>query len=132
MGDDIATCRFSALLVFLVCCTVGCGDSTSPPTCPANSGVDISVSGGLNPTITWAAECGAVEVAVFSPLTGFPVWHLNADTRWIPNPLTYGVVPPGTKVLHTAEALQTGTRYGVYVALLVGTDTFNIVGGFTP
>jgi hypothetical protein len=44
MGDDIATCRFSALLVFLVCCMVGCGDSTSPPTCPANAGVDISVS----------------------------------------------------------------------------------------
>jgi hypothetical protein len=132
MGDDIPTCRFSTLLVFLVCCTVGCGDSTSPPACPANSSVDISVSGGLNPTITWAAECGAEEVAVFDPVTGLPVWHLTADTRWIPNPVTYGVVPPGTKVLHTAEALQTGTRYGVYVAILVGTDTLARIGGFTP
>ena len=71
-------------------------------------------------------------MAVFSPLTGFPVWHLTADTRRIPNPLTYGVVPLGTKVLHTAEALQTGTRYGVYVAILVGTDTLKSIGGFTP
>jgi hypothetical protein len=132
MGDDIAACRFSALLVFLVCCTVGCGDSTSPTTCAANSSVDINVSGGLNPTIARAAECGAEEVAVFSPATGLPVWHLTADTRSLPNPLTYGVVPPGTKVLHTAEALQTGTRYGVYVAILVGTDTLASTGGFTP
>ena len=132
MGDDVGTCRFSALLVFLVCCLVGCGDSTSPPTCPANSSVDINVSGGLNPTIAWAAECGAVEVAVFDLSTGLPIWHLTGDTRWIPNPVTYGVVPPGTKVLHTAEALQTGTRYGVYVGILVGTDTLDSISFFTP
>ena len=108
---------------------VGCGDSTSPTACPAPS---VGVSGGLNPTITWAGECGAQVVTVYETNTGFEVWHLTANTRSIPKPVVYGVVPAGAKALHAAEPLQRGTGYGVYVAVLTGTDTIASVGTFTP
>jgi hypothetical protein len=126
-----AQCHRQALLLFLACCMVGCDDSTSPAACAATSAV-VSVSGGLNPTITWAAECGAQEVAVYDVRTGFDMWHLTANARSIPKPVVYGVVPAGAKVLHSAEALQPGMGYGVYVAILVGTDTLASVTNFTP
>jgi hypothetical protein len=85
---------------------VGCGDSTNPTACPATSVGAVSVSGGLNPTITWAAECGAEAVAVYDAASGM--------------------------VLHAAEGLHPGTNYVVYVAVLVGTDTLASVGNFTP
>jgi hypothetical protein len=116
------------LLLFLACCLVGCGDSTSPTPCGATP-IDISVSGGLTPTITWAAECRALEVAVYDPVNGFPLWHITADTRSIPTPVVYGVAPAGAKTLHAAEPLQSGAGYGVFVAVLNGP---NAVGGFTP
>ena len=105
MGDDIATCRFSALLVFWSAAWWVVAIRPAPRRAPRTPVLTSASPGGLNPTITWAAECGAEEVAVFSPVTGFPVWHLTAGTRRIPNPVTYGVVPSGTKVLHTAESL---------------------------
>jgi hypothetical protein len=111
---------------------VGCGDSTSPAECTATSVGAISVSGGLTPTITWAAESEAQVAAVFDARTGFEVWHLTASTRSIPKPVVYGVVPAGAKALHTAEALQAGTGYGVCVAVLVGTDTLGSIGDLTP
>jgi hypothetical protein len=92
----------------------------------------VSVSGGLNPTITWDAECEAEVVVVYDPGTGIAVWHLIASTRSIPKPVVYGVVPAGAKALHAAEPLQRGTGYGVYVAVLVGTDTSASLGTFTP
>jgi hypothetical protein len=110
----------------------GCGDSTSAAACNATSVGAISVSGGLTPTIAWAAECEAQVVAVYDVLTGFEVWHLTAHTRSIPKPVVYGVVPAGAKVLHSAEPLQPGTGYGVYVAILVGTDTLVRIDNFTP
>jgi hypothetical protein len=122
-----------AFLVFLACCIVGCGDSNSPAPCSATSVGVLSVSGGLNPTISWAADCPAQVLAVYDLRTGFfDVWHVTADTRSIPKPVVYGVVPAGAKELHAAEPLQPGTHYGVYVAVLVGTDTLASVGGFTP
>jgi hypothetical protein len=121
-----------ALLLFLACCLVGCGDSTSPTPCSATGVGPITASGGLTPTITWAAECAAQEVMVFDLGTGLALWHVTGDTRGIPKPVVYGVAPAGTKILHTAEPLQLGTRYGVYVAILVGTDTLGAIGGLTP
>jgi hypothetical protein len=109
----------------------GCDDSNGPAACSDPPGA-VAVSGGLNPTITWAAECEAQVVSVYDAATGFEVWHLTANTRSIPKPVVYGVVPAGTKVLHAAEPLQPGTGYGVYVAVLVGTDTAASIGTFTP
>jgi hypothetical protein len=126
-----AQCHRQALLLFLACCMVSCGDSTSPTACAATSAA-VGVSGGLNPTITWAAECGAEVVTVYDARTGFEAWHLTANTRSIPKPVVYGVVPAGTKALHAAEALQSGMGYGVYVAFLVGTDTLASVTVFAP
>ena len=142
MSDDIAASRISrppllrahlqAFLVFLACNLVGCDDSNGPEPCSDPPGV-ISVSAGLKPSISWTAVCEAQVVMVYDAQTGLPVWHLTGDTRRIPNPVTYSVVPPGAKVLHTAEPLQPGMRYGVYVAVMVGTDTVaRIGGGFTP
>jgi hypothetical protein len=91
----------------------------------------VGVSGGLNPTITWVAECAAQAVAVYDAGTGIDVWHLNANTRSIA-PVVYGVGPGGAKALHAAEPLQPGMLYGVYVAVMVGTDTLASIGNFTP
>ena len=71
-------------------------------------------------------------VAVYDTGTGFEVWHLTANTRSIPKPVVYGVVPAGAKALHAAEPLQPGTGYGVYLAFLVGTDTLASATSFTP
>jgi hypothetical protein len=127
-----AGCHRQDLLLLLACCMVGCGDSTDPTPCSAPSVGAVGVSGGLNPTITWAAECEAQVVAVYDAGTGFDVWHLTANTRSIPKPVVYGVVPAGAKALHAAEPLQPGTGYGVYVAVVVGTDTLASIGTFTP
>lgn len=121
-----------ALLLFLACCVGGCGDATSARPCAATSVGPVGVSGGLNPTITWVAECAAQVVAVYDAGTGIDVWHLTANTRSIAKPVVYGVVPVGAKALHAAEPLQPGMLYGVYVAVVVGTDTLASIGNFTP
>ena len=51
---------------------------------------------------------------------------------WLWAYFVYGVVPAGTEVLHAPEPLQPGTQYGVYVAIVVGTDTLSSIGNFTP
>jgi hypothetical protein len=130
-GPGSAFRRTPALLLLLAYCVSGCGDSTSPTGCQAGA-VLTHVSDGLTPTITWAAECGAQVVAVYDASTGLPVWQLRADTRDIPKPVLYGVVPGGVMELNPAEDLHAGTKYGVYVALLVGADTLAEVGNFTP
>lgn len=124
--------RRLALVSLLACGMVGCGDASSPTTCSARSVGAIRVSAGLNPAIAWAAECEAQVLAVYDPASADPVWHLAADTRRIPKPVTYGTVPPGVRVLRTGAALRAGTSYAVYVAILVGTDTLASVGNFTP
>ena len=110
---------------------VGRGDSTSTTPCSDPPGA-VSVSGGLNPTITWAAECEAQEVTVYDANTGFAVWAPHRQHSQYPETgCLIGVVPAGAKALHAAEPLQRGTGYGVYVAALVGTDTSASVGTFT-
>jgi hypothetical protein len=126
-----ASLQVPALLLVLAFCTASCGDETAPAGCQAGA-VLISVSSSLTPEITWTADCGAQVVAVYETATGLTMWQLEALTRGIPKPVTYGRVPLGSKESQPAEDLQPGTTYGVYVALLVGSDTLAGIVTFTP
>jgi len=120
-------------LVALACLVPACGESTGPQACTATSVGPITVGSGLTPTISWAASCPAIALAVFSPVTGLPTWELEADTKQIPKPVTYGVVPSGVIEVHAAVALQPGAQYNVLVRLVTTHgDTLGEIDTFTP
>ena len=120
-------CFLAALVV-----VTACSDNSGPPACSAGTVGPITVGAGTMPTISWAANCPAVSLAVYSAATGIPVWEIVAVRRQIPKPVTYGIVPGGVFEEHPAEALQAGTAYGVYVQILIGTDTLGAIAVFTP
>ena len=123
---------FHTCLLTVVVVVTACSDTSDPPACSAGTVGPITVGAGTMPTISWAANCPAVSLAVYSAATGIPVWEIVADRRQIPKPVTYGIVPGGVFEEHPAEALQAGTAYGVYVQILIGTDTLGAIAVFTP
>ena len=123
---------FHTCLLAVVVVVTACSDTSDPPACSASAVGPITIGAGTTPTISWAANCPAVTLAVYQAATGIPVWEIRADRRQIPKPVTYGIVPGGVFEEHPAEALQAGTAHGVYVQILIGTDTLGAIAGFTP
>lgn len=132
-GQPPTRARFfpACLLVALVVVTA-CSDTADPRACSASAVGPMTIGTGTTPTISWAANCPAVTLAVFSASTGIPTWEIRTSRRQIPKPVTYGIVPGGVFEEHQAEALQAGTAYGVYAQILIGTDTLGAIAVFTP
>lgn len=82
--------------------------------------VDVTVSGGTNPTVSWSPAC---DVAMFLVEgEGGDVWLVSTDDdNWddparsnrISPPVRYGVVPSGVDELWGPEALEAGSPYQV-------------------
>jgi hypothetical protein len=127
-----AVACLSTLSLTIASLFAGCSTSTSPASCEAAGVGELTVTGGLTPTFSWAAACPAIYLAVFDPTAGGGFWEVHAGSRQIVKPVTYGVLPPGTTQTHSAVTLQTGVTYGVYVSILAGADTLSAVFSFTP
>lgn len=123
--------RFSGACL-LASSVLGCDDPSDPPKCSAGAVAPITVSAGTTPTISWAADCPAIVLAVYDPASGLPLWELHTGLSQISKPVTYGSPPPGVTEAHDAEALQTGITYDAFVGIRVGQDTVSAIQPFTP
>ena len=118
--------------VLTLLAALACDDGAAPHLCRASAVVPITVSAGTTPTITWAPDCGADFLGVYSGVTGLPAWELRAASRQIPRPVIYGSRPPGVTEERAPEPLQLGADYLVLVEILVGPDTLAALQPFTP
>ncbi len=127
-----ASARISRILLLAALPTLACESATGALPCTANSAGAVTITAGTHPSISWAADCQASVLIVFSAPTATEVWTLVARQKEIPKPVQYGVNPPGARVAHAAEALTPGTEYGVLVSVVNGSDTLTSVDYFTP
>lgn len=104
----------------LVLAGAACGGSTEPLKA-CDRPVSVVVTAGTPPTIDWTPACGAEQLRVYQvmpPSFGFldpPRWIIDADSRLIEPPVTYGRTPHGAIVSLPAEPLEAGWRYRAVV-----------------
>jgi hypothetical protein len=89
--------------------------------------LEITVSAGLTPTISWT---GGKAVALTVQTTTGAVWILMATDPQVgfASPVTYGQVPPGAEEMIAAAPLVAGTTYQVIIGGVQGSGTTS----FTP
>jgi hypothetical protein len=115
---------------------LACGGGTEP-LAECTEPVDVSVTTGTTPTISWTPACGVGYLAVRRPLPPSlgvlemaPVWIIRANERLIGSPVRYGIRPRGTSEVVAPEALLAGRPYDVVVDM----SGQGVLGGraFTP
>jgi hypothetical protein len=86
--------------------------------CPGNT-VNLSVSVGLAPTISWTPACGMSSLDVFPAAGGASLWVLYSGAHAAENPLRSGIVyahaPPDALQVSGPVPLIPGTEYTVAV-----------------
>ena len=107
---------------FLLAFTVaGCGDSTGPGGAPCTGSVDVTVSSGTTPTISWTPNCRLWLVGVEAD--DGDVWVIASPGRNGISPgVRYGVVPRGAMSDGPAVPLIAGQTYNVFVGRHTGPD----------
>jgi hypothetical protein len=137
--------RRAHLVALLTIGVLGCSDGRTAtaateirPT-PCWSALDVSVSAGTRPTITWAPGCGVSSVTVTAvgatPIADEVVWGLTVPERAPVGPgIVYGEAPSGASVWAAPRTLAAGVTYRVRVAYVVGGDAVAGAGDrtFTP
>jgi len=126
--------RRSATLLLLLSGLLGCRDATAPAACDGK--LDVLVSGGVTPIISWSPKCGISELAVFSEPAPFSageyesvVWAFTVSELTPIGPgVRYGRAPSGANVSKAAQALRTGADYRVVVTYTVGGDGITAMG----
>jgi len=113
----------------------GCGDSTGLSGAECTGPVDVSVSAGTTPTISWTPRCRLGLVGVEAE--DGDVWVITTPGRnGINAAVRYGIVPSGATSDAPAVPLIAGQPYNVFVGLHTGPDEDDgvIVGvqTFTP
>lgn len=94
--------------------------------------IDITVSAGLAPTISWTGQKAQILSVMMGGDTGTAMWTLMATnpSSGFGSPVTYGQVPPGAVQLVTAKTLVAGTTYQVFIT---GVDMATMgIQDFTP
>lgn len=112
--------RIRTKLVALAFALVACRDSTAPnqPECTGN--VDIHVSGGTTPTITWTPACRVFVLGVEEE-GGRDVWLIVSEGgNRIASGVRYGTVPAGATSDESAIALVAGRTYTIFAARHTG------------
>ena len=107
---------------FLVAFTAaGCGDSTGPSGAACAGSVDVSVSSGTTPTISWMPNCRLWLVGVEGE--DGDVWVILTPGRnGISSGVRYGRVPSGATSDGPAVPLVAGRTYDVFVGRHTGPD----------
>ena len=103
----------------------GCGDGTGPLE-PCSGPVQLSATGGLEPTLSWSPRCGAGSLLIdpAAPSSGGFDWRwaVMSGQRLIAPGVRYGVLPEGTTQNHPAVALEPGKPYTVVVLAPDGSE----------
>jgi hypothetical protein len=100
---------------------VACGGDATAPAC--SGAVEVPVSGGLPPAITWRPNCGVDRLSALAPpSTGFVLyWSISAGERQIEPGVRYGRVPPGAVEDSPPIALSSGSTVAITVEAPRGT-----------
>jgi hypothetical protein len=130
--------RRSAALAVLLSGLLGCQDATAPTAC--DRPLQVFVTSGVTPTITWAPSCGISYLSVMQAATspGEPetlVWGFTVPELTPLGPgVRYGSLPTGATAMVPAQSLRVGATYRVYVTFLVGGDVSTSEGSriFVP
>ena len=126
--------RRSAMLALLLSGLLGCRDSTAPAACAGR--LDLLVSSGVTPTISWSPSCGLSGLAVFKEPVPFsaeqfetPAWAFTVSELTPIGPgVRYGRAPSGANVSKAPETLLPGAAYRVAVYYTVGGDSLVAIG----
>jgi hypothetical protein len=111
---------------------VACGDGGTEPLRACSEPIQVSVSAGTSPTISWTPACGVGYLTVRRPLppsTGGgvdPQWTIRSDGQRIGSSVRYGVRPPGTVEVVAPQPLLAGQSYGV----VLGHSDESFLGSF--
>jgi hypothetical protein len=103
------------LAVVLLAVQLSCGGDSSTnadPNAICTDAVNVTVSAGASPVISWSPSCKVVFLTVEDFQNGDTQWAVSAQTGFS-SPVTYGVVPPGATQSAPANALVSGTNYNV-------------------
>lgn len=111
--------RASGVLILLL---LSC-DPTGPS---CTQTVDIHVTSGPTPTISWVPTCPVDQLTVAED-QGPSVWVLRMVSDLRP-PVTYGVVPRGARETHPLVHLVAERTYVVYLQVPSSEDRTTIVG----
>ena len=120
------TRRRSRALAVLLSGLLGCRDATAPAAC--DGALDVQVSPGITPTISWSPKCGISELVVFgeSPNAVVPgpvLWRFTVSELAPLGPgVRYGSTPHAATESTPAQPLRAGTTYHVMVMYVVGGD----------
>ena len=129
----------------LVLAASACGDSssTAPSTTnPCSGDVQIHMTAGPTPDLSWTPNCRLLMVGVELSSSGHDLWFVAADavsgTAGLTSPIRYGTVPVGAHSVETPNppALQPGVSVNVLGFRLGGaTGRDTLLAGllvFTP
>jgi hypothetical protein len=122
------------VLALLLSGLLGCHDATAPAACDGK--LDVLVSPGATPTISWSPSCGISALEVFSEPAPFtageietPVWAFTVSELTPIGPgVRYGSTPRGANVSKAPQALLPGREYRVLVMYTVGGDGVSAMG----
>jgi hypothetical protein len=120
---------FVASLLALATC-----DSPAAPECQGD--IDVSVTHGLRPIISWSPRCAVSSLTVNTvPRTNSlpeSVWGFSVpESDPIGPAIIYGAVPKNASYASAAVPLQRGMTYRVTVMLTVGGDGIVAYGEHT-
>jgi hypothetical protein len=126
--------RRSAALTLLLIGLLGCHDATAPAACDGK--LDVLVSPGETPTISWSPNCGISELLVFKEPAPFTageiesvVWgFMVSELAPIRPVVRYGDAPRGANVMKAPETLRPGAEYRILVMYTVGGDGVSAMG----
>jgi hypothetical protein len=90
--------------------------------CPGDQ-VDVTVSAGLSPTISWTPACGIGSLDLFPTAGGSSLWVLYTGDQALQNPchsgIRYGQAPAGALEVTGPVPLTAGTQYTVALYRLI-------------
>jgi hypothetical protein len=111
--------RICLQLVALAFVLAGCDDSTAPNQPECTGPVDIQVSAGTTPRITWTPACRLFVLGVEGD--DGDVWVIVSEGgNRIASGVRYGVVPAGATSDEAAIPLVAGQTYTIFAARHTG------------
>ncbi|HSM06773.1 MAG TPA: hypothetical protein VK858_19260 [Longimicrobiales bacterium] len=125
----------AGLTALSILAVAGCDDDgTAPELCTDDTTiVDVQISGGTSPTVSWSPACpvalflveGDEEGDTWSMNTDEDTWGTPSQANRIEPPVTYGVVPAGIDDTYGPLPLIAGRRYEVILWRIPPTGNFD-------
>ncbi|PLX31122.1 MAG: hypothetical protein C0600_06415 [Ignavibacteria bacterium] len=106
------------LLLWATSAMPGCAEdeAVAPVIGECTGDVTVSISVGETVEISWEPECKLFYLLVEPVGSGSDHWAVISDSvNAIAPPVTYGIVPEGAELSRTAEPLEEGKSYDVYL-----------------